>query len=291
MRHQLSCGPLRGCPAHKLRREEELELTRRFRRGGDRAAADTLARAHLGQVVSVALKYRHYGVSPHELFAEGSFGIVQALLKFEPERGVRFSTYAGFWIQAYILEHVIQSWSLVGAGAGALRSRLFFRLRRERARAIALFGEGPAAHAALAERVGIAPAELAKLLQRLDARDVSLEFRVNDSSARLVDLLPSADDQEENLLQGELDAAMKSAVAAALAMLDPRERYIAERRLMADAEDGLSLGEISRTFGVSRERARQLETRTKRKLRASISASESAPVRDWLAASGLQSTT
>jgi len=236
----------------------------------------------LGQAASVALKYRHYGVSPSELFAEGSFGIVQALLKFEPERGVRFSTYAGHWIQAYILQHVIQSWSLVGAGSGALRSRLFFRLRRERARAVALFGEGAEAHAALADRVGIPPDELAKLLERLDVRDVSMEFRVNDGSARLVDLLPSADNQAESLLERELDAGMKRAVAEALATLDPRERYIAERRLMADGADELSLGDISRTFGVSRERARQLETRTKRKLRACVSECKNPRVRDWI---------
>src|SRR5690349_18618862 len=131
--------------APRLGREQELELALRWKQQGDRLAADTLARANLRHVVTIALKYRHYGVGVSELIAEGNFGVVHALGKFEPERGIRFVTYSAHWVRAYMLDHIIKTWSVVGGGTGALRSRLFFRLRRERVRVTNLLGEGEAA--------------------------------------------------------------------------------------------------------------------------------------------------
>jgi len=268
--------------APRLEREQEMALAQRWR-AGDRAAGDTLARANLRHVVAVALKYRRYGVPVSELIAEGNFGVVHALGKFEPERGIRFVTYAAHWVRAYILDHVIKSWSMVGGGSGPLRSRLFFKLRRERVRAINLMGEGEAADRMVAERVGVTPEELRKLMQRLEARDVSLDVKVlDDSPVRLVDLLPAPDDQELDLFEHQVGGSMKSAVARAVSELDPRERYIAEQRLMADPADELSLAEIGRSLGVSRERARQLEARTKRKLRSRVRALGSPIVTEWI---------
>ena len=199
-------------------------------------------------------------------------------------RGIRFVTYAAHWVRAYILDHVIKSWSMVGGGSGPLRSRLFFRLRRERVRAVNLMGEGEAADRMVAERVGVTPDELRKMMHRLEARDVSLDVKVLDESpVRLVDLLPAPDDQERSLLEHQVDGSMRRAVARAVSALDPRERYIAEHRLMADPNEELSLAEIGRSLGVSRERARQLEARTKRKLRSSIPALGSPAVAEWIA--------
>ena len=184
--------------APRLEREQERALALRWK-DGDRAAGDALARANLRHVVAVAMKYRRYGVPVSELIAEGNFGVVQALGKFDAQRGIRFVTYAAHWVRAYILDHVIKSWSMVGGGSGPLRSRLFFKLRRERVRAVNLMGEGEAADQMVAERVGVTPDELRKLVNRLEARDVSLDVKViDDSPVRLVDLLPAPDDQERS---------------------------------------------------------------------------------------------
>src|SRR3954467_1093707 len=268
--------------APRLEREQEMALALRWKEG-DRAAGDALARANLRHVVAVAMKYRRYGVAVSELIAEGNFGVVHALGKFDPERGIRFVTYAAHWVRAYILDHVIKSWSMVGGGSGPLRSRLFFKLRRERVRAVNLMGEGEAADRMVAERVGVTPEELRKMVQRLEARDVSLDVKViDDSPVRLVDLLPAPDDQELSLFEHQVGGSMKSAGARAVSELDPRERYIAEHRLMADPAEELSLAEIGRSLGVSRERARQLEARTKRKLRRRMPAPGSPIVTEWI---------
>jgi RNA polymerase sigma-32 factor len=268
--------------APELDRELETELVRRWRAGDEKAKSE-LVRSHLRYVVGMATKYRHYGVPLSELIAEGNYGVVQALSKFEPDRGVRFMTYAAYWVKACMWDHVIKSWSMVGGGSGPLRSSLFFRLRRERVRAINLMGEGEAADRLVAERVGIRPEALGKLLQRLDARDVSLDAKIHDESASsLLDLLPAPDNQELSLFEREVDGNLKKTVAQAIAELDPRERYIARRRLMADAGEELSLSEVGRRLGVSRERARQLEARTKRKLKHRIGILSSAAVREWL---------
>jgi RNA polymerase sigma-32 factor len=272
--------------APRLERNEEMALALRWKQHGDRAAGDALARSNLRHVVAVAMKYRRYGVPVSELIAEGNFGVVHALGKFDPERGIRFVTYAAHWVRAYILDHVIKSWSMVGGGSGPLRSRLFFRLRRERVRAVNLVGEGEAADRLVAERVGVTPDELRSMVQRLEARDVSLDVKVIDESpVRLVDLLPAPDDQERSLLEEQVGGSMRSAVERAMLELDPRERYIAEHRLMADPAEELSLAEIGRSLGVSRERARQLEARTKRKLRSRIPALGSPAVVEWIESS------
>ncbi len=255
-----------------LSREEEFGLVTRWIESKDPAARDQLLAAHLRYVVAIALRYRRYSVPVEELVSEGNFGLVHALGKFEPGRGTRFVTYAAYWIRAYVLNHVIRSWSLVGVGSGALRSKMFFRLRRERVRIANLVGEGGDADTMLAQAMGLPEATVQAMVRRLDARDVSLDTKpFDDSSTSLADLLASTDrSQEETLAATERDDQVRSAVQSAMADLDERERYIAEKRLMADRDDELSLAEIGRRLGVSRERARQLEVRTKRKLRRRI---------------------
>ncbi len=255
-----------------LSREDEQALVSRWLDLHEERARDRLLAAHLRYVVAIALRYRRYGVPVEELVSEGNFGLVHALGKFEPGRGTRFVTYAAYWIRAYVLNHVIRSWSLVGVGSGALRSKMFFRLRRERVKIANLVGDGEQADTMLAQAMGLPEATVQAMVRRLDARDVSLDTKpFEDSSTSLGDLLAAPDrSQEETLAATERDVQVRVAVRSAMADLDERERYIAEKRLMADRDDELSLAEIGRRLGVSRERARQLEVRTKRKLRRRI---------------------
>jgi RNA polymerase sigma-32 factor len=256
----------------QLDREAELALATRWQQHGDVDAADKLVRAHLRYVVAIALKYRRYGVPLSELIAEGNFGVVHALKKFQPERGNRFVTYAAYWIRAYILNYIIRSWSLVGAGSGALRSKMFFRLRREKVRVLNLVGDGTAADELLATRLGLTLEQVQGMLRRLEARDVSLDAKMyEDSGTAVLDTLVSpAQDQEQSLAATGVQEKLKGAVREAVDELDDRERYIVENRLMADPEDELSLAELGRRLGVSRERARQLEARAKKKLRGRL---------------------
>jgi RNA polymerase sigma-32 factor len=256
----------------KLSREDELELWQRWHDRQDDRAKDELIRANLRYVVAIALKYRSYSIPLSELIAEGNFGIFHALSKFDPSRGNRFVTYAACWIRAFILNYIIRSWSMVGGGSGPLHSRLFFKLRRERTRIYSLVGEGELADALLAERIGIPQERIAEFNQRLTTRDVSLDRQVfSDSGTSLGEMLESPNlTQEEAYLDIQDEFRMTDIVRTALDTLDKREKQVVQEYLMSDEDDKRSLAEIGRSLGVSRERARQLESRAKKKLRQRI---------------------
>ncbi len=258
-----------------LSREEESTLAFRLRDFADDDAARRLVEANLRYVVAIALTYRRYGVRLADLVSEGNVGLMIALAKFDPTRGTRFVTYAAHWIRAYVLDHVIRTWSIVGVGAGPLRSKVFFRLRREKARILAQTHDAAEANARLAERFGTTADQMAVLAQRLEARDVSLDAkRFDDGNATLLDTLPDGDEnQEDEYMQHERTRAVHASVRQAVEKLDPRERFIVEVRMMADRPEELSLAEIGRRLGVSRERARQLEARAKEKLRRHLETS------------------
>ncbi|MEZ4409859.1 MAG: RNA polymerase factor sigma-32 [Polyangiales bacterium] len=249
-----------------LSREDEHALALRVRDHADPAAAEALVNANLRYVVAIAVNYRRYDIRLADLVGEGSLGLVTAVKKFDPDKGTRFVTYAAYWIRAFILNAVIRSWSLVGGGSGPLRSKLFFRLRRERARMANLVGETEAAMERLAEQLGTTPEKVEEMMRRLDARDVSLDAPVHDDGrATGVDLLESAAPAQDDALDEAREKAhLDGRVRDAMRGLDPRERYIVEQRIMSD--DELSLAEIGRRLGVSRERARQLEARARKKL-------------------------
>jgi RNA polymerase sigma-32 factor len=179
-------------------------------------------------------------------------------------------TYAGYWIRAYVLDLVVKSTSMVGAGSGVLRSKLFFRLRRERAQIATVEQDPERRLELLAQRFGVNTEKARAMLSQLDGRDVSLHTTVrDDSSVTLLDTLrSSADDQERELSIAQEQHLVRSELNDALESLDRRERYIVEKRIMGD--DELSLAELGRQLGVSRERARQLEARAKRKLRRQL---------------------
>lgn len=256
----------------RLSREEEYALAIRLRDHGDKEAADKLISANLRHVVAIALRYRRYGLPVSDLISEGNVGLMTALGKFDPERGTRFVTYAAHWIRALILDHVIRAHSLVGVGSGPLRSKVFFRLRREKAKIMAGTLDATLVNEQLAAKFNMTTEKIVALGERLEARDVSLDVPMGeDGSQTMIDTLASTLPlQEERLASAERASKLSSSVRDAVKDLDPRERYIVEVRIMADARDELSLAEIGRRLGVSRERARQLEVRARAKLKKSL---------------------
>ena len=176
---------------------------------GDLAAAHALVEANLRFVVAVALQYRRYGIPIWELIAEGSLGLMMAVRKFDPERGTRFVTYAGYWIRAYVLDLVVKSTSMVGAGSGVLRSKLFFRLRRERAQIASIEQDPERRLELLAQRFNVDADKARSMLTQLDARDVSLDVSVlPESSLTLLDTLrDDGEDQERELMSAETSNA------------------------------------------------------------------------------------
>lgn len=263
---------VKGLPA--LSREEEHELALRVRDHADEAAVEALVRANLKYVVAIAVTYRRYDLRLADLVAEGNVGLVTAVKKFDPDKGTRFVTYASYWIRALILNAVIKNWSLVGGGAGALRSKLFFRLRRERARMSNLVQAREEALDALAEQLGVSSERLEGMLQRLEGRDVSLDAPVfDDGHATGLDLLEDTTAPQDDVVAARAqEQFLGDRVRDAMASLDARERYIVEQRMLADNDEEASLASLGRELGVSRERARQLETRAKQKLRKHLEA-------------------
>jgi RNA polymerase sigma-32 factor len=253
----------------KLSREEEHDVAVQAR-AGDQDAAHKLIEANLRYVVAVALQYRRYGIPLGDLIAEGNLGLMMAIRKFDPDRGTRFVTYAGYWIRAYILDLVVRSATMVGAGSGPFRSKLFFRLRRERAKVANLVSDPEERTKRLAAEFGVTPERIESLMHRLDSRDVSLDQTLfDDSGTTLLDNLEAGTpDQEAMFMASETSNALHDKLSEALEQLDRRERYIVEERYLKDRSK--SLAAIGRTLGVSRERARQLEARAKQKLKNSL---------------------
>ena len=249
-----------------LSREDEHELAVRAQ-SGDERAMHRLVEANLRYVIAIALQYRRYPIKLGDLIAEGSVGLVTAVRKFDPDRRTRFVTYAGYWIRAFVLEAVVRSSALVGGGAGALRSKLYFRLRRERAQIAARVEGREAQLQELAERFETTPERMDRMLRQLDARELSLDAPAHDDSRESFGASLRADDEsvEDTLDRSRRDQGVQDVLETALSELDPRERFIVEQRILS--EDTASLASLGRELGVSRERARQLEARAKRKLR------------------------
>jgi RNA polymerase sigma-32 factor len=254
-----------------LVRAEELELGKRFV-AGDLAAGHKIITANLRHVVPIALRYRRYGVPVGELVAEGNLALLRALAGFEPERGLRFATYANYWIRADVLALILRQRSMVGGGRGHLRPKYFFRLRREHAQLTVRLGDADKVQEELATRWQLSPAELNEILDRLERPDASVEAPISQGArVSMGECLASGERSQEDLLaRGRTQIDLRSAVKVAAADLDPRERFILEHRLMADPDTEYSLVKIGEMFGVSRERARQLESRVKDKLRQKL---------------------
>ncbi len=252
----------------KLSPEREYELALRWFREGDTTARDLMIRCNLRHVVAIARRQRRDdGVTLEELIAEGNFGLFYALAKYDPERGTRFVTYAAFWIRAHIFQYLARSKSLVTTG---VHSKVHSKIKRasDAIRARGAIGD---TDEEVAARLALSPERLRSLTERLCVRDVPWDAPLPGSSKALSGVFDAGElSPEDRILDAESSQQRTQAVSRILSRLDERERYIVERRLMAHAEEQLSLAEIGRHFRVSRERARQLEERALHKLKAAL---------------------
>jgi RNA polymerase sigma-32 factor len=245
--------------------EEERRLALRWRRFRDPQAADALVTGNLRFVVKIAFEYRTYGVRLLDLIQEGNLGLLVAVDRFDPGRGVRLTTYAVWWIRAYIQEYIRRSWSMVRFGTTRAEQRCFYRLRRERQRLER--GGNRADPEKLASALGITTGDLENIESRITRRDASLDDSAYvDTDETRGDRLADDKPGPESLFgEEELSHRAHDAIAQALETLDPRERDILSRRYLAAKP--ATLKEIGAQFGISRERVRQLEARAMAKLR------------------------
>ncbi|UCH75149.1 MAG: RNA polymerase factor sigma-32 [Rhodospirillales bacterium] len=255
-----------------LTREREFELARRWREDGDEAALHELVRSYLRLVVSTASRFRNYGLPMGDLVQEGNVGLMQAAARFEPQREVRFSTYATWWIRSAMQDYVLRNWSIVRTGTTAAQKSLFFNLRRLRARiddasGTRLSDEG---RQIIAEQLNVDVGEVESMEVRLGGFDQSLNAPLSDSSDDdWMDFLPDTGPSPESVAIGMRDAETRSRwLAEALRELSPREQTIIRQRRLTD--EGATLEELGRELGVSKERVRQLESRALGKLKDSM---------------------
>ena len=255
-----------------LTRDHEFELAHRWRTAGDTAALHELVRAYTRLVVSIAARFRHYGLPVGDLVQEGNVGLMQAAARFEPDRGVRFSTYAAWWIRSAMQDYVLRNWSIVRTGTTAAQKSLFFNLRRLRARIEESSGAPltDAGRRKIANELHVELAEVELMDMRLGAADQSLNAPVGDSSEDdWQDFLPDRRPNPEEVVTSTRDGEIRSRwLAEAMGELSSRERAIIRQRRLQ--EEGATLEELGRELGVSKERVRQLEHRALVKLRQSI---------------------
>lgn len=253
-----------------LSAEEEYMLTMRFRRYGDLDAAKKLVSSHLRLAAKVAFSYRYYGLPLEDLISEANIGLMQAVKKFEPEKGNRLSTYAIWWIKAAVNEFILKSWSLVRIGTVAAQKKLFYNLRKIKAK-LGFYGDTDLQDEAvrqIAEDLDVTENDVIEMNRRLSG-DVSLNTPVyDDGYAERQDFLSDEANIEEELAEKQEKNARMLVLSKALLTLNERERLIIEaRRLKEEPETLESLGE---RLGISRERVRQIETRAFEKMSAFI---------------------
>jgi RNA polymerase sigma-32 factor len=254
-----------------LQPDEEFTLAKRWREDGDREAAHRLVTSHLRLVAKIAMGYRGYGLPINEVISEGNVGLMQAVKRFEPDKGFRLATYAMWWIKASIQEFILRSWSLVKMGTTANQKKLFFNLRKVKGQIQAL-EEGdlrPDQVAEIAHRLGVPEEDVISMNRRLSG-DTSLNAPLRaDSEGEWQDwLVDDSDSQETRLAESEEMDMRMGLLKAAMAKLTDRERRIFEARRLA--EEPMTLEELSAEFGVSRERIRQIEVRAFEKVQKAV---------------------
>ncbi len=257
-----------------LTAEDELSLSKAWLEKNDLDAAHKLVTSHLRLVAKIAMGYRGYGLPIGELISEGNVGMMQAVKRFDPERGFRLATYAMWWIRAAIQEYILHSWSLVKMGTTAAQKKLFFNLRRLKGQMQAIEdGDLRPEHVAEISRVlGVPEQDVVNMNRRLSAPDHSLNAPVRaDSEGEWQDwLVDDSDSQEDMLADREELTDRKALLATALKSLNERERHILiERRL---TEEATTLEDLSQRYRISRERVRQIEVRAFEKLQKSMKA-------------------
>ena len=276
---------VRGFPM--LSEAEELDLARRWRDGRDEAALARLASSHLRMVVKMAMGNRGYGLPVAELISEGNLGLVQAIEKFDPERGFRLSTYARWWIRAAIQDYILRSWSLVKMGTTAAQKKLFFNLRKLK-RKLREVEEGdlsPETVTWIATELTVREDEVVQMNRRLAGPDHSLNASPREAEeGEWQDLLvdEAAVDQETSFAEREELLLRRRMLGAAMKQLDERERHILIERRLRD--EPITLEGLGREYSISRERVRQIEVRAYEKLRKAMQAEARAVEQATLAA-------
>ena len=258
-----------------LSKDEEFMLAKRWSEHQDPEAAHRLVTSHLRLVAKIALGYRGYGLPIGEVISEGNVGLMQAVKKFEPDKGFRLATYAMWWIRASIQEYILRSWSLVKMGTTAAQKKLFFNLRKAKSQ-IAAFQEGdlrPDQVSAIATKLGVLDSEVISMNRRLSGPDASLNAPLrSDSESEWQDWL--ADDnqvsQEDAVAETEEKSLRMGLLEEAMTELSDRERHILTERRLKD--DPTTLEELASQYGVSRERVRQIEVRAFEKLQKTMQA-------------------
>ncbi|MDD5308590.1 MAG: RNA polymerase factor sigma-32 [Deltaproteobacteria bacterium] len=254
-----------------LSAEEEIRLARRWRDHGDTKAAHALVASNLRFVVKIANEYRGYGARILDLVQEGSVGLMQAVKRFDPERGYRLLTYAVFWIRSYIHAFIMGTLRMIKIGTSRAHRKLFFKLRALKGR---LGADGMTDRdevlAAVAQKVGVSVAEAEEMDRHLAARDASLDAPSAETGATLAEIVPSSlPSQEEQLAELEAEADRAARLKTAMGRLDTRERRVVEARYLA--EEPVQLKTLGEEMGVTKQRVAQLERRALGKLREALS--------------------
>ncbi|MFT8886669.1 MAG: RNA polymerase sigma factor RpoH [Acetobacter papayae] len=252
--------------------EEELSLSRRWKENGDTKAAHRLVTSHLRLVAKIAMGYRGYGLPINELISEGNIGMMQAVRRFDPEKGFRLATYAMWWIRAAIQEYILHSWSLVKMGTTAAQKKLFFNLRRLKGQMQAI-DDGdlrPEQVDKIARTLGVSEQDVVDMNRRMAAPDHSLNapMRADQDSEWQDRLVDEQHNQEELYAESEEMSGRKALLASALEPLNERERRIFNERRLKD--DPSTLEDLAHEYGISRERVRQIEVRAFEKVQEAM---------------------
>ena len=255
-----------------LERQEEYMLAKKWREHGDSEAEHKMVTSHLRLVVKIAMGYRGYGLPTGEVISEGNLGLMQAVKRFEPERGFRLATYAMWWIRATIQQYILRSWSLVKIGTTGAQKKLFFNLRKLKGQMKAIEeGDLPLEKVqAIARSLDVSEAEVVSMNRRLAAPDNSLNAPLRgDMDGEWQDWLVDESDSQETVLADREELQKRQALLnGALATLNKRERHILSERRLKD--EPTTLEDLSKHYGISRERVRQIEVRAFEKLQKSM---------------------
>jgi RNA polymerase sigma-32 factor len=248
--------------------EEEYTLAKRFRDHGDLEATHRLICANLRFVVKIAHEYSGYGLRLLDLVQEGNIGLMLAVKKFDPDRGIRLITYAVWWIRAYIQNYIMRSWSLVKIGTTQAQRKLFFKLGQTRSALRNLTGTEE--YAEIASELDVNQDVVMEMSQRLGQRDTSLDLQLTEGNdfTLLDTLADERDSQEDLLIDSQQRSELSGVIGEALDTLKPRERHIVEQRLLNDAPR--TLQDLADEYGISRERVRQIEQKALKKLKGSL---------------------
>ena len=256
-----------------LTAEEEYMLAKRYKEHGDSDAAHKLVTSHLRLVAKIAMGYRGYGLPVTDLISEGNVGIMQAVKKFDPEKGFRLATYAMWWIRAQIQEYVLHSWSLVKIGTTAAQKKLFFNLRKIKNQLVSIDSGNlsPENIREIATRLDVKEAEVSDMESRLFTSDQSLNIRLGEENdTEWQDLIEDKNDTHDKILEKKDELKyQKNLFSKAFEILNDREKEIITQRKLKDIP--LKLEDLSKKFNISRERVRQIEEKALEKLKKQIS--------------------